>query len=110
MPKVVAFPLLLTTIVYEPVPPTGKGAACDFTIASCGCAIVVGSFAVGVLAAPPPLACAELVSVPGGVVDGTLTVSDIAGKAEAGAIAALLEHVTICPAAEQLQPEPDAEA
>jgi hypothetical protein len=110
VPKVVALPVLVTAIVYVPAPPIGKLPVCDFAIASCGWAIVVGSVAVGELFAPPPEAVALLVRLPGAVDVGTLTVSVIAGNAADAAIAAELVHVTTCAAALHDQPLPVAVA
>jgi len=109
VPNVVALPGLVTAIEYEPVPPTGNDPLCDFAIASCGCAIVVESFAVGELVAPPPDTPAVLMSVPGAVDVGIATVNVMAGNAPAAAIAAVDVHVTTWPLALHDQPLPAAE-
>jgi hypothetical protein len=109
VPNVVAFPVFVTAIVYEPVPLTGNDPTCVFAIASCGWAIVVGSVAVAVFVAPPPLALTEFVSEPGVVVVGTVTPSVIVGKAEPAAIAAVDVHVTTCAASPHVHPLPLAE-
>jgi hypothetical protein len=109
VPKVVALPGFVTAIEYEPVPPTGNEPVCDFAIARCGCAIVVESFAVGELVAPPPDTPAVLISVPGAVDVGMLTINVIAGNAAEAAIAAVDVHVTTWPLALHDQPLPAAE-
>ena len=70
----------------------------------------VGSVATGEFGAPPPPAVALLVSVPGAVVPGTVTLIVIAGNAEAGAIATVVVQVTVCPTSEQLHVVPLADA
>jgi hypothetical protein len=112
VPDVATLPLLPTAIVYVPVAPATNVPVCDFAIVSTGAPeIVVGSVAVGEFGAPPPLAVAELVSVPGAVVEDTVTPSVMAGNAPPlPAIAAVLVHVTTWPASPQVQPEPLAEA
>ena len=54
----------------------------------------MGSVATGELVAPPPLAVAELVRDPGGVVAGTVTFSVIEGNAPAAAMLVVLVQVT----------------
>jgi hypothetical protein len=94
VPEVAALPLLLTAIVYEPLPPIVKLPVCDLTIASTGAPVsVVGSVAVGVLLAPPPDAVAEFVTLPGGPT--ALTVSEIELPAAAAAMTVVLVQVTI---------------
>jgi len=110
VPKVVAFPVLLTAIVYVPLPPTGKLPLCDFVMASVGCARVVGSVAVGVLTAPPPLAVAEFVTLPGVVPVGIVTPRVIDGKAAEAAMVAVDVQVTTCAESEHVQPVPVADA
>jgi hypothetical protein len=111
VPEVATLPVLPTAIVYVPVAPIVKFPVCVFVTESAGAPeIVVGSFATGAFAAPPPLAVAVFVSEPGAVVEGTVTFSVIDGKAPAAATAAVVVHVTTCNAAAHVQPVPVADA
>lgn len=105
MPAVGAVPVLLTEIAYVPVAPIVKVPVCDFTIASTGLTIVVGSVAVGEFVAPPPLAVAVLVTS-GTAAASTFTVSVIGLPVAAGSMLVALVHVTVCPAAVQVHPVP----
>jgi hypothetical protein len=67
---------------------------------------VVGSFALGVFAAPPPLAPAVLTTGPAG--PATLTVSLMGLAFAPGAMLAAVVHVALDPAPLQLQPAPAA--
>jgi hypothetical protein len=98
-------PELLTAIVYVPVAPTVKLPVCDFAIASTGVTIVVGSVAVGVLAAPPPDAFAEFVTEAAAPA-ATCTERAIGLPLPPTAIAAALVQVTTAPAAPHVQPVP----
>jgi hypothetical protein len=94
VPDVATFPVLLTAIVYVPVAPVTKDPVCDFAIASVGLpASVVGSVAVGVFVAPPPLAVTELVTDPGAPV--ALTVNVMGLPAAPAAMAVVLVQVTV---------------
>jgi hypothetical protein len=94
VPDVATFPVLLTAIAYVPVAPVTKDPVCDFVIASAGLpASVVGSVAVGVFVAPPPLAVTELVTDPGAPV--ALTVKVMGLPAAAAAMAVVLVQVTV---------------
>jgi hypothetical protein len=94
VPEVAMLPVLLTAIAYAPVAPVTKEPVCDFAMASIGLpASVVGSVAVGVLMAPPPLAVTELVTDPGA--PPTLTVSVIALPAAPAAMAVVLVQVAV---------------
>jgi hypothetical protein len=105
VPDVATFPVLLTAIVYVPVAPVTKDPACDFVIASTGLpASVVGSVAVGVFVAPPPLAVTELVTDPGAPV--ALTVNVMGLPAAPAAMEVVLVQVTVCPAELHVQPVP----
>jgi hypothetical protein len=107
VPLVAAVPVLLTAIAYVPVAPIVKFPVCDFAIASVGLRIVVGSVAVGVLAAPPPVAVAEFVTVAAAFA-ATLTLSAIGVPFPPAAMTVVLVHVTIAPASAHVQPVPDA--
>ena len=61
VPTVLTLPVLLTASVNTPGLPTVKLPVCVFAIASRGVPLIaVGSLAVGVLLAPPPLAVARV--------------------------------------------------
>jgi len=105
VPVVGEVPVLLAVIVYVPVEPIVKLPAWLFAIASVGVTTLVGSAAVGVFEAPPPLAVTELVTVAGAFA-ATFTVSVIGAPAAAAAMTAVLVQVTVCPAALQVQPVP----
>jgi len=100
-------PVLLAVIVYVPVEPIVKLPVWLFAMARVGVTTVVGSVAVGVAVSPPPLAVAELVTVAGASA-ATLTVSVMIVPAAAAAMTDALVHVTVCPAALQVQPVPVA--
>jgi len=111
VPDVARLPALPTAIVYVPVWPTANDPMCDFAIVSEGAPeIVVGSFAIGAFAAPPPLAVAVLVTDSGWTVGGTVTPRAIVVKAPAAAIAAVVVQVTTCPLSPHVQPAPTADA
>jgi hypothetical protein len=94
VPDVVTLPVLLTAIVYVPVPPAVNEPVCDFAIARIGLPLtLVGSVATGVLVAPPPLAVTELVTSPGGPT--TLTVSEIGLPLPLAAMLVELVHVAV---------------
>jgi hypothetical protein len=94
VPAVATFPLLLTAIEYVPVAPVTKDPVCDFAIASTGLpASVVGSVAVGVFVAPPPLAVTEFVTDPGAPT--ALTVRVIGLPFAPAAMAVALVHVAL---------------
>jgi hypothetical protein len=76
-------------------------------MASVGVRTVVGSDAVGVFAAAPPLAVAEFVTEAGALA-ATFTISAIGFPVAPAAIAVALVHVTVCPAALHVQPVPVA--
>jgi hypothetical protein len=85
---------LLTEIEYVPVVPVAKDAVCDFASASVGVPVrVVGSVAVGVLVAPPPLTATELVTEPG--VPAALTVRVMGFPVALAAIGVVLVHVAL---------------
>jgi len=80
--------------VYVPVAPVTNDPACDFAIASIGLPVsVVGSVAVGVLVAPPPLAVTELVTEPGA--PAALTVNVMGLPAAPAAMGAVLVQVAV---------------
>jgi len=107
VPDVATLPLLLTTIVYVPVAPVTSEPVCDFAIARAGLpASVVGSVAVGVLMAPPPLTVTELVTEPGAPT--ALTVKVIGAPFAPAAMAVVLVHVAVWPAPLHVQPVPVA--
>jgi len=105
VPEVATFPVLLTAIVYFPVAPVTNDPVCDFAIASVGVpASVVGSVAVGVLMAPPPLTVTEFVTDPGAPT--ALTVKVIGSPAAPAAMAVVLVHVAIWAEPLHVQPVP----
>jgi hypothetical protein len=94
VPDVATFPELPIAIVYVPLWPAPNDPMCDLAIASTGVpASVVGSVAVDVLTAPPPLAATELVTEPGA--PATLTVNVMAWPAAPGAMVVELVHVAL---------------
>ncbi len=94
VPVVATFPVLLTAIVYVPVAPVTNDPVCDFAIASVGLpASVVGSVAVGVFVAPPPLTVTELVTEPGEPT--ALTANVIGLPFVPAAMAVVLVHVAL---------------
>jgi hypothetical protein len=93
VPDVATLPVFPATMVYVPIAPTTNEPECDFTSVSAGApAILVGSFALGVFAAPPPLASAELTTDLGAPL--TLTVNAIGFPVAPAAIVAALVQVT----------------
>ncbi len=107
VPEVATLPELLTAIVYVPVAPVTKDPECDFAMASVGLpASVVGSVAVGVFVAPPPLAVTELVTEPGAPVAFAVSVMGLPGAPAAMAI--VLVQVALWPAPLQVHPVPAA--
>jgi hypothetical protein len=94
VPEVATLPVLLTAIEYVPVAPVTKDPVCDFAIASTGLpASVVGSVAVGVFVAPPPLAVTEFVTDPGAPTAFTVSVMGL--PLAPAAIAVVLVHVAL---------------
>ncbi len=107
VPDVVTFPVLLTAIVYVPVCPVANDPVCDLAIARAGLPTsVVGSVAVGVSAAPPPLAVAEFVTDPGAPTTLTVSVSGVA--AAPAAMAVVLVQIAACADPLHVQPVPAA--
>jgi hypothetical protein len=94
VPEVAAVPVLLTAIAYVPVAPIVNVPVCVFAIASVGLSTVVGSVAVGVLAAPPPLTLAEFVT-DAAAAAATFTVRVIALPLAAAAIAVVLVQLAV---------------
>jgi hypothetical protein len=107
VPDVAAVPVLLTAIVYVPVPPTVKVPVWVFVIESTGRMMVVGSVATGVLLAPPPAAFALFVT-DAGALAATLTVSVMGLPAALAAMAVVLVHVAVTPEPVHDQPVPVA--
>jgi hypothetical protein len=94
VPALGAPPVLLTTSAYDPVWPATNEPACDFASASTGLPeSVVGSTAIGVLTAPPPLTVTEFVTAPAGPT--ALTVSAMVLAFAPAAILVALVHVTV---------------
>jgi len=107
VPVVAAVPVLLAVTVYVPVEPIVKLPVWLFAIARVGVTTVVGSVAVGVFEAPPPLTVTELVTVAGAFA-ATFTVSVIEVPEPAAAMAAVLVQVTVWPTALHVHPVPVA--
>ena len=109
VPAVAAVPLLAGVMVYVPLRPTMKSPTCDFASARFASPrIVVGSLAVAVLGARPPLALALLMTVP--MADAaTATLSVIGLPVAPAAIGVLDVHVAACPAPVHVQPVPVAD-
>ncbi len=105
VPEVGAVPVLLTAIEYVPGVPIVKLPVCDFATASTGFTIVVGSFATGVLLAPPPETVALFVTEAGALA-ATFTVSVMGLPAELAAMTVVLVHVAVTPEPLHVQPVP----
>jgi hypothetical protein len=109
VPVVADVPLFFTLSVYVLLMPMTKLPVCVFCAVSAGAPLtVVGSVAVGELAAPPPDALAELVTL-GTALESTLTLTVIGVPLPPAAMTPLEVHVTVCPLALHVQPEPLAE-
>jgi hypothetical protein len=94
VPDVATFPELPIAIVYVPLWPAPNDPMCDLAIASTGVpASVVGSVAVGMLVAPPPLAVTELVTDPGA--PAVLTVNAMGLPVAPAAMVVVLVHVAL---------------
>jgi len=94
VPDVATLPLLLTAMVYLLVAPVAKEPVCDLAIASAGLpARMVGSVAVGVFVAPPPLTVTELVTEPAAPTAFTFNVMGF--PAAPAAMVVVLVHVAV---------------
>ena len=99
--------MLVTLSVYVFVVPMTKLPLCDLFAPRTGAPLtVVGSLAVAVLVAPPPVSLAVLVTL-GKAEVATLTLSVIGFPFAPAAMTVLEVQVTIWPAALQAQPVPD---
>ena len=109
VPVVAALPLLPTSSVNVPCPPTGKFAVCDFVSVSPGTPLtVVVSLALTEPVAPPPDAVAVFVTL-GIAATPTAATIVIGFPVELGAIGVDEVHVISVPFALHVQPTPLAE-